>query len=242
MTEKKQNDFLSTGLERCEWLISKPERFPSLYKAIWSRIPSKKVRKQYAAIMAEHWRAMDIESQRCGSPRADGSFFGLSEKILALRTGLGDPRERRTLPGRERNPNSKHWRGRRVMQHRIAELRQANLLWWGRGDLQARGLACNPRAFIEKGRHAGSYRLYPSVRQVSKSFLQAIQLDRRLPYEIDDVKRRRAEGKVAPVVDVFRRRQRDRQIKRAWRARMAAERGQIVRVNPIAALTVRRQE
>lgn len=242
MSEKKQNDFLTTGLERCEWLVSKPERFPSLYKGIWRRIPSRKVREAYAAIMREHWRAMDIESQRCGAPREDGSFFGLSEKIIALRTGLGDPRERRSLPGRERNPESKHWRGRRRVQHRIAELRLAGLLWWGRGDLQARGLACNPRVKIERGRHAGSYRLYPSVRQVSDAFLKAILLDRRLPFEIDDLKRRRAAGQVAPVVDVFRRRARDRHIKRAWRARLAAERGEIVRCNPIAAMTVRRQE
>ncbi len=238
MNEKKQNDFLTTGLERCEWLISKPERFPSLYKGIWRRIPSRKVREAYAAIMREHWRTMDIETQRCGSPREDGSIFGLSEKIIALRTGLGDPRVNSVA----RNPESKHWRGRRRVQHRIAELRKAGLLSWGRADLQAKGRACNPRALIEKGPRAGTYALYPSVREVTDVFVKAVLLDRRLPIEIDDLKRRRAAGQVAPIVDVFKRRQRDRVIKRAWRARLAAERGQVVRANPIAALQMRRQE
>lgn len=235
MSAKQQPEYIRTLAERAQLLVDEPDRFPSLYSGLWRRVPSRKVRQQYAAIMAEHGRMMDVESRRCGSPRADGSTFGLSEKVLALRIGIGDPRHT--------NPQNKHWRGRRVLQHRIAELRAADLLEWGRPEWRAAGRACNPRARIEKGPRAGTFALYPSVRQISMKYLQAVSLDRRLPIEVEDLRRRRADGKVRPIVDVFRRRARDRQIKAAWRTRLAAERGQVVRANPIAALwSPRRQE
>ena len=236
MKRKQQNNYFRTLVERCEWLSTQPERFPSLYKTIWRRVPSRRVRESYAAIMAEHCRTMDLESRRCGTPREDGSVFGLSEKHIAIQTNLGDPRQR------SQRPNSKHWRGRRVVQRRIRELRQAGLLEWGRPEWVAAGKACNPRALIEKGPRAGTYALFPSVRAVTLNFVKAVELDERLPIEIDDLKRRRAAGQVAPIVNVFLRRARDRRIKAAWRARVATQRGQVTRANPIAALWARRQE
>lgn len=233
MTAKDPNQYIRTLVERAEWLITQPERFPALYKTIWRRVPARKVREQYAAIMAEHGRTMDIESRRAGSPRADGSVFGVSERVLAIRTNIGDPRV---------EYDSGHWRGRRVVQHRIRELRQAGYLEYGRPEWVALGRACNPRELITKGPRAGTYALYPSVRLVGEKYLQAVLLDRRLPIEVEDLRRRRAAGQVAPIVDVFKRRARDREIKRAWRARLATERGQVVRANPIAALWARRQE
>src|SRR5579864_1235210 len=120
-------------------------------------MPALRVRKQHAAILREHFKTMDLESQRCGSPLADGSFFGLSEKVLAIRTGIGDPRQK-TKWG---------WKGRSTLQARVRELRYAGLLHWGRGDLIKGGKACNPRGLITKGPRKGEYHLYPSVRRVS---------------------------------------------------------------------------
>lgn len=178
-------------------------------------MPSLKKRRGHAAIMGLHCQMMDLESQRVGSPREDGSFHGLSEKQIALRTGLGDPRVK-----------TKHgnWKGRRTIQRYIHELRVAGMLWWGKGNLIARGLACNPRHEITKGPKAGTWQLFPSVRRVSIWFITRVQLNRTFTAELDDLRRRRAAGQVSPIVDIHRRRARDREIKMRQRAREREER------------------
>lgn len=180
-----------------------------LYPDAARRMPPLRIRRQHAAILEQHFRVMDLETQRCGSPREDGSFWGLSEKVIALRTGIGDPRVKTKFG----------WQGRSRVQKRIRELRYAGLLHWGRGDLIKRGLACNPRGEITKGPRKGEYRCYPSVRRVSPWVFERLQLNRTFAAELRDLSARRAEGKVDPIVDVFKRRARDREIKMRQRAR-----------------------
>ena len=159
---KQQNSFLRELRRRCNWLVTQPQLFPELYPDVRRRMPSIVRRRRDAKIMAEHCRLMDLESQRVGTPRDDSSVYGLGEKNIALRTGLGDPRVQ-TKNG--------HWRGRRVIQRSIHTLREAGILFWGDGELIKKGLACNPRFEIKKGPKAGTWRLYPSVRRVAKWFI-----------------------------------------------------------------------
>jgi hypothetical protein len=212
---KQQNSFFRELRRRCNYLVTAPERFPELYPDVGRRMPSLRRRRGLAKVMAEHCRMMDLESRRVGTPRADGSVYGLGEKNLAIRTGLGDPRTA-TEAG--------HWRGRRVVQNRVRELRVAGMLEWGRGDLIAKKRACNPRFEIKTGPKAGLWRMFPSVRAVADKFIERLALQVRRGKEIEDLQRRRAEGKVMPVVDVFRRRARDREIKARQRNKAREER------------------
>ena len=211
---KQQNSFLRELHRRCNWLVTQPQLFPELYADPQAHALDG-ARQRDAKIVAEHCRLMDLESQRVGTPRDDSSVYGLGEKNIALRTGLGDPRVQ-TKNG--------HWRGRRVIQRSIHTLREAGILFWGDGELIKKGLACNPRFEIKKGPKAGTWRLYPSVRRVAKWFIAGVKLDRRLTAEIEDLQRRRAAGTVDQIVDVYRRRARDRGIKARQRNRAREER------------------
>jgi hypothetical protein len=211
---KQQNSFFREARARCEWLRTRPERFPDLYdqKKLQRRAPTRSVAEGYVRIMDAFLSAMDLESQRVGTPLHDGSIRGMSEATIAIRTGLGDPRQRR--------PD--HWLGRKRIQMRIRELREAGLIFWGRPEYWAKHRACNRREKIAKGPKAGLWRLYASVRRVARKFFEAIGLSTRLDAEIADLKRRRAAGDVPPTVDVLRRRERDREIKRRQRERQRA--------------------
>ncbi len=211
--KKQQNSFFREARRRCNWLATRPEKFPSLFdpKRLRRRRPARSKLQAYAKIMALHMKHMVLECQRVGVPKADGSVLGLSEAQIAMRTGLGDPRIRR----------KDHWKGRRLIAMRIRELREAGLLTppkaWKIGK------ATNPRYLVEQGPKAGTWRLYPSVRRIALAFFKLIHLDRRLEAEIDDLRRRRAAGEVAPIVDVQLRRARDRAIKARQRERRRAE-------------------
>jgi hypothetical protein len=215
---KQQSKFFRTLPARCKRLVTAPQQFRELYPDADKRMPSLRTRQGHAKIMALHCQMMDLESQRVGSPRVDGSFHGLSEKQIALRTGLGDPRVK---TGKPENGN---WKGKRTVQRYIHQLRSAGMLWWGKGSLIERGLACNPRYKLEKGPKAGTYRLFPSIRKVSLWFIERVQMNRTYAAEVDDLRRRRAGGQVSPIVDIHRRRARDREIKMRQRAREREER------------------
>src|SRR6185437_9183469 len=216
---KRRPSFINRARKRTDLLVTNPELFPELYdpEKLRRRMVPLRVRQQHAAILAEHLGVMDRETRRCGSPSGDGSMFGLSEKQIANRTGWGDPRTaRRSAKGHMR------WRGRRTQQRHLREERIAGYLEWGKPEQIAARRACNPRHIIERGRHAGRWRLYPSVRKVSWKLLERLRLDKTLRKEVEDLKRRRAAGLIPPIVDVQLRRARDRQIKRRQRAKQRA--------------------
>lgn len=210
--KNQPNNFFRKLPARARWVVARPELFPELYPNAQRRMPPLRIRQQHAAILEVHFKCMDLESRRCGTPREDGSFWGLSEKQIALRTGIGDPRVK-----------TKHgWQGRTTVQTRIRELRHAGMLHWGNGELIKRGLACNPRH--EKRDKPGEYKCYPSVRRVSVWVITRVRLDRQFAAELEDLGRRRLEGRVNPIVDVHKRRLRDREIKMRQRAREREDR------------------
>lgn len=230
MRKKKKPSFFALLRERCEWFETRPQLFPELYGDVSKRWPDHRVLKSNRRMMEELTGVADLETMRVGTPRADGSVYGLTEANLAVRTGLGDPRVR----GRQ-----KHWRGRRVVQRCLKRLREGGCISWGKPEWWEKGRACNPRVRIKTGPHAGDYRIYPSVRVISEGLLRRLRVDISWTRAIEQLKLRRAAGLVPPIVDVQRRRARDREIKRRVRAerRLTAPSGRAV-----AARTSRRQE
>lgn len=212
-------------------LETRPELFPELYdpEGLRRRAPRRELRQSFSKIMAEHWRVMDLESRRAGTPKADGEVFGISEKVLAVRTKLGDPRVETKGVG----PSGKHWknwRGRRRIQDRLRRLRDAAFLEGHKAEQERGGAPTEPakimrrrpsnrRHLVEKGPRAGTWRYYPAVRRIALKFMARIKLDRTWAAEKDDLLQRRARGEVDPIVDVQRRRARDREIKFRQRER-----------------------
>lgn len=226
MPKKQQSSFFVELRRRCNQLRTHWEKF-----CPGRRAPRREKLIAWAKILAAHVDVADLESRRCGVPRIDGSFYGLSEAQIAIRTGLGNPRKR--------YKGHNNWEGRRKISQRIRELREMRLLDWpAKWKLGGKRPATNPRHKIEKGPKKGQWRLYPAVRQVGEKFIALVQLDKHRAAAIEALRAKRAAGELAPLVDRKRARARWREVK--FRQRQKAREVRVYRLDQDRAVAAKR--
>lgn len=241
--DDKQRDYLQELRRRSNTLVEHPERHPALYGDVHrERWPKRSVCEDYAKIMAVECEHSDLVDRRVGSPRLDGSCYGISLRRLSRKTGIGRPDERTGSNGRD-------FPGRRRLLRRLRRLHEAKYLE-GRKQLHLfEGKAGNPRWQIEefdrhgrRNRLAGQWISMPTVRKVGVAFVESVALDVRAELEKKDAKAWRA-GRIDHFVDVRRRRARDREIKSRQRCKAREERIYYVdQERALAAKQSRRQE